>query len=33
MAIGHKARMPHVDSLPLKIVRFSGDALTQGVVN
>ena len=33
MAIGPKARLPRVDFLPLKIVRFSGDALTQGVVN
>jgi predicted transcriptional regulator of viral defense system len=33
MAIGHKARLPRVDALPLKIVRFSGEALTQGVVN
>lgn len=33
MAIGPKARRPRVDFLPLKIVRFSGDALTQGVVN
>jgi predicted transcriptional regulator of viral defense system len=33
MAIGSKVRLPRVDFLPLKIVRFSGDALTQGVVN
>ena len=33
MAIGPKARHPRVDFLPLKIVRFSGDALTQGVMN
>jgi predicted transcriptional regulator of viral defense system len=33
MAIGDKARVPRVDSIPLKIVRFSGEALTQGIVN
>jgi predicted transcriptional regulator of viral defense system len=33
MAIGHKARLPRVDALPLKIIRFSGEALTLGVVN
>ena len=32
MAIGPKARLPRVDFLPLKIVHFSGDALTLGVV-
>ena len=31
MAIGPKACLPRVDFLPLKIVRFSGDALTKGV--
>src|SRR5271165_4390110 len=33
MSIVPKSRLPRVDCLPLKIVRFSGDALTQGVVN
>jgi predicted transcriptional regulator of viral defense system len=33
VAIAHKARLPRVDALPLKIVRFSGEALGQGVVN
>jgi len=33
MAIGHKARLPRVDALPIKIVRFSGETLTQGIVN
>jgi predicted transcriptional regulator of viral defense system len=32
MAIDKKARTPQVDSLPLKFVFSSGDALTQGVV-
>lgn len=33
MAIDRKARKPAVKGLPLRFVRFSGDALTQGVVN
>jgi len=33
MAIDRKARKPQVKGLRLHIVRFSGDALTQGVVN
>lgn len=33
IAIAHKARLPHVNALPLKVVRFSGEALTQGIVN
>ena len=33
MAIEHKARLPRVTAPPLRIVRFSGEALTQGVVN
>src|ERR1035437_2266220 len=33
IAIDRKARLPRIDSLPLKIVRFSGEALTQGVAN
>jgi predicted transcriptional regulator of viral defense system len=33
MAIDRKARKPSVKGLPLRFVRFSGDALTQGVVN
>jgi hypothetical protein len=33
MAIAHKERLPRVDSLPLKIARFSSEALTQGIVN
>jgi len=32
MAIDKKAREPQVDSLPIKFVFSSGDALTQGVV-
>lgn len=32
MAIDKKARAPQVDSLPIKFVFSSGDALTQGVV-
>jgi predicted transcriptional regulator of viral defense system len=32
MMIDTKARVPHVDSLPIKFVFASGDALTQGVV-
>jgi hypothetical protein len=32
MAIDKKARQPQVDSLPIKSVFASGDALTQGVV-
>lgn len=31
LAIDRKARMPHVPQLPLKIVRFSGKALTEGI--
>jgi predicted transcriptional regulator of viral defense system len=31
LAIDRKARLPKVDSPPLRIVRFSGQALTQGV--
>ena len=31
MAIGEKDRMPRVDSPPLRLVRFSGVALTNGV--
>ena len=33
MAIDRKARKPNVKGLRLHFVRFSGDALTQGVVN
>jgi predicted transcriptional regulator of viral defense system len=33
MAIDRKAKKPVVDGLNLRFVRFSGDALTQGVVN
>jgi predicted transcriptional regulator of viral defense system len=33
MVIGRKARLPRVEALSLKIVRFSGEALRQGVVN
>jgi predicted transcriptional regulator of viral defense system len=33
MAIDRKAKKPVVDGLRLRFVRFSGDALTQGVVN
>jgi predicted transcriptional regulator of viral defense system len=33
MAINRKAKKPVVDGLNLRFVRFSGDALTQGVVN
>ena len=33
MAIDRKARKPVVKGLSLRFVRFSGDALTQGVVN
>jgi predicted transcriptional regulator of viral defense system len=33
MAIDRKARKPIVKALRLRFVRFSGDALTQGVVN
>jgi predicted transcriptional regulator of viral defense system len=33
MAIDHKAREPKVKGLRFHFVRFSGDALTQGVVN
>jgi predicted transcriptional regulator of viral defense system len=33
MAIDRKARKPAARGLPLRFVRFSGDALTQGVVN
>jgi len=32
LAIGVKARSPVVSSLPLRIVRFSGRALTEGIV-
>ena len=31
MAIANKARAPKMDYPPLRIVRFSGDALTEGV--
>ena len=31
--IDHKARLPNVQIFELEVVRFSGDALTQGVVN
>jgi predicted transcriptional regulator of viral defense system len=33
MAIDRKAKKPVVDGLNLRFVRFSGDALTQGVAN
>jgi hypothetical protein len=33
MAIDHKGKKPVVDGLKLRFVRFSGHALTQGVVN
>ncbi|PSH02984.1 MAG: transcriptional regulator [Acidobacteria bacterium] len=33
MAIDRKAREPRVDSVPIEFVLFSGDAMTQGVVN
>ncbi len=31
LAVGHRARTPRVPELPLRIVRFSGRALTAGV--
>jgi len=31
LAIDRKARLPRVPQLPLKIVRFSGKALTEGI--
>jgi predicted transcriptional regulator of viral defense system len=31
LAIGHKARKPAASQLPLRFVRFSGDALSKGV--
>ena len=31
MAIDRKARLPKVEGVPLRIVRFSGEALTEGV--
>jgi predicted transcriptional regulator of viral defense system len=33
MAINRKAKKPVVEGLHLRFVRFSGDALTQGVIN
>ena len=33
MAIGPRERLPHPNGVPMKFVRFSGDALTQGVQN
>jgi len=33
MALNGRAKKPVVDGLKLRFVRFSGDALTQGVVN
>jgi hypothetical protein len=33
MAIDRKARLPRIDSVRLKIVRFSGEALVQGRMN
>lgn len=33
IAVDRKARLPRIDQPPVRIVRFSGDALTQGVVN
>ncbi len=33
MAIGEKSRLPKIDSPPLRIVRFSGDALCYGVMD
>jgi|SRR6516164_4074250 len=33
MAIGPRERIPHPNGIPMKFVRFSGDALTQGVQN
>ena len=33
MAVDRKAFTPQVRDLPIRVVRFSGDALTQGVVN
>jgi predicted transcriptional regulator of viral defense system len=33
MAIDHKARTPVQKGLKMRFVRFSGPALTQGVVN
>jgi hypothetical protein len=33
MAIGPRERIPHRNGVPMKFVRFSGDALTQGVQN
>jgi len=33
MAVDSKAKKPVVDGLNLCFVRFSGDALTQGIVN
>lgn len=31
MAIDRKARLPKVEGVPLHLVRFSGDALTEGI--
>jgi predicted transcriptional regulator of viral defense system len=31
MAIDRKARLPKVEGVPLRLVRFSGEALTEGV--
>ena len=31
IAIDGKARLPHVPNLPLRVVRFSGPALTEGI--
>jgi predicted transcriptional regulator of viral defense system len=33
MAIDHRARKPIVKGMQMRFVRFSGDALTQGVIN
>jgi len=33
MAIGPRERIPHPNGVPMRFVRFSGDALTQGVQN
>jgi hypothetical protein len=33
MAIGPRERIPQSNGSPMKFVRFSGDALTQGVQN
>jgi predicted transcriptional regulator of viral defense system len=31
IAIGNKAATPHIDAVPIRVVRFSGPSLTEGV--